>query len=93
MNNKKRFDYAYFETEIKRTERNKQFVMRESTKVTNKRKRESAIIHGRPQNFFQGDKVNILFIIFKLMTISVASKIILHWANICFSEHDYFRAE
>jgi len=33
----------YFETEIKRTESNKQFVMREST-----------IIHGRSQKFFQG---------------------------------------
>jgi len=40
---------VYFETEIKRTERNKQFVMRESTEVTKKRKRESTIIHGRPQ--------------------------------------------
>jgi len=40
-----------------------------------------------------GGNVNILFIIFKLLTISVPSKIILHWANICFSEHDYFRDE
>jgi len=64
--------------------------MRESTK---KRKRASTIIHGRPQKFFQGGNVNILFIIFKFLTISVPSKIILHWANICFSEHDYFRAE
>ena len=30
----------------------------------------------------------ILFIIFKLLRISVPSKTILHWANICFSEHD-----
>jgi len=35
-------------------ERNKQFVMRESTKVTEKRKRETTIIHGRPQEYFQG---------------------------------------
>jgi len=28
--------------------------MRESTKVTKKRKRESKISHGRPQKFFQG---------------------------------------
>jgi len=28
--------------------------MSESTKVTKKRKRESTIIHGRPQKFFQG---------------------------------------
>jgi len=67
--------------------------MRESTKVTEKRKLESTIIHGRPQKFFQGCKVNIWFIIFKLLTISVPSKIILNWANICFNEHDYFRAE
>ena len=67
--------------------------MRESTKVTKKRKLESPIIHGRPQNFFQGCKINMLFIIFKLLTISVPSKIILNWANICFSEHDYFRTE
>jgi len=37
---------------MKRTERNKQIVMRESTKVTKTRKRESPIIHGRPQKFF-----------------------------------------
>jgi len=49
--------------------------MSESTK---KRKRESTIIHGRPQKFFQGGKVDISFIIFKLLTISVPSKIILH---------------
>jgi len=42
---------------------------------------------------FPGGKVNILFIIFTLLTISVPCKIILHRANICFSEHDYFRAE
>ena len=67
--------------------------MHESTKVTKKWKRESTIILGRQQKFFQEGKVNILFIIFKLLTISVPSKIILHWANICFSEHDYFMAE
>jgi len=50
----KRVDSVYFATEIKRTERNKQFVMSESTEVTKKRKRESTIVHGRPQNFFQG---------------------------------------
>jgi len=51
--------------------------MRESTK---KRKRESTIIHGRPQKFFQGGggNVGILLIIFKLLRISVPSKIILH---------------
>ena len=60
---------------LKRTERCKQFVMSESTK---KRKRESRIIHGRPQKFFRGGNVDILFIIYKLLTISVPSKIILH---------------
>jgi len=49
--------------------------MSESTK---KRKRESTIIHGRPQKFLQGGNVVILFIIFKLLRISVPSKIILH---------------
>jgi len=52
--------------------------MRESTKVTKKQKRESTIIHGRQQKFFQGCKVNMMFIIFKLLTISVPSKIILN---------------
>ena len=89
----KRVDSVDFETETKRTERNKQVVMRESTKVTKNQKRESTIIHGRPQKFFQGCKVNMLFLIFKLLTISVPSKIILHWPNICFSERYYFRAE
>jgi len=79
---------------IRRTERKKQFVVSESTKVTKKRKREITIIHRRRQNFFRwGGNVGILFIIFILLTISVPSKIILHGANICFSEHDYFRAE
>jgi len=45
------------------------------------------------RNFSMGGNVDILFIIFKLLTISVPSNIILHWANICFSEHDYFRDE
>ena len=45
--------------------------MSESTKVMKKRKRESTIIHGRPQIFFQGGNVDISFIIFKLLTISV----------------------
>jgi len=55
---------------------------------TVKRKRESMIIHGRPQKFLQGGNVDISFIILKLIRISVPSKIILHWSNICFSEHD-----
>ena len=43
--------------------------------------------------FSSGGNVDILFIIFKLPTINVPSKIIFHWENVCFSEHDYFRAE
>jgi len=38
----------------RRTERNKQFVMSESTNVMKKRKQESTIVHGRPYKFFQG---------------------------------------
>jgi len=34
------------------------------------------------RNFSSEGKVNSLFIIFKLLTISDPSKIILHWANI-----------
>ena len=59
-----------------------------SNKVT---KSESTIIHGCPQKIFQGGNVEILFIIFKLLTISVPSKIFLNWVNICFSEHDCFK--
>jgi len=51
--------------------------MSESKKVTKKRKWESTNISWS----------------FKLLAISVPSKIILHWANICFSENDYFRAD
>jgi len=40
------------------------------------RKQESSIIHRRTQKFFQGGNVNILFIIFKLLTISVPSHIV-----------------
>jgi len=76
-NNKKWVDSVYFETEIKRTERKKQFVMSENTKVTKKRKQESTIIHGRPQKFFQGGNVEILYIIFKMLAIGVPYKIIL----------------
>ena len=57
----KRVDSAYFATEIKRTERNKQFVMRESTKVTNKRKRESTIIHGVRRNFSRGQGQHFVY--------------------------------
>jgi len=53
--------------------------MSESTKVTKKRKREK---HDHSlasaEIFLGGGNLNILFIIFKLLTISVLSKIILH---------------
>jgi len=67
--------------------------MRESTKVMKKRKRESTIIHGRPQKFFQGGQGQHFVYHFQIADDQCSSKIILHWANICFSEHDYFRAE
>jgi len=46
--------------------------MSESTKVTKKRKRESTIIHGHPQKFFQEGEgnIDILFIVFVLLTIN-----------------------
>jgi len=56
--------------------------MSESTKVTKSVKARSFM--GVRRNFSWGRHVHILFIIFKLLTISVPSKIILHWANICF---------
>jgi len=52
--------------------------MSESTKVTNNQKLESAIIHGRPQKFFQEGQSRRMFIIFELLTTSAPSKIILH---------------
>ena len=59
--------------------------MSESTKVTKKQKRESTIIHWRQQKFSRGGNVDILFIIFKLLTVSVRSNIFLYWANILVS--------
>ena len=73
-----------FATETKRTERNK-FVMSESTKVTKARKHDHSWASAE---IFPRGNVHILFIIFILLTITVPSKIMLHWANICFSEHD-----
>ena len=67
--------------------------MSESTKVTKSESEKARSFMGVRRNFSSGSNVDILFIIFKLLTISVPSKIILHWANICFSEHDYFRDE
>jgi len=71
--------------------------MSESTEVTKKRKRESPMIHGVSAEIYPGGgqvgQRRHFVCHFKLLTISVPFKIILHWANICFSEHDYFRAE
>jgi len=74
----KRTDSVYFETEITRRERNKPFVMSESTKVTKKRKRESTIIHGRPQTFFQGGKRRHFVYHFQIADDQCPTKIILH---------------
>jgi len=63
--------------------------MSESTKVTKSESEKVRSFMSVRRNFSSGGNVNILFIIFKLLTISVPSKIILHWANVCFSEHDY----
>jgi len=65
--------------------------MSESTKVTKSEKARSFM--GVRRNFSRGGNVHILFIIFKLLTISVPSKKSLNRANIYFSEHAYFRAE
>jgi len=67
--NKKRVDSTYFATEIKITERNKQFVMSESMKVTKSEKARSFM--GVRINFSRGGNVDILFFVFKLLTISV----------------------
>ena len=67
--------------------------MSKSTKVTKSESEKARSFMGVRRNISSGGNVDILFIIFKLLTISVPSNIILHWANICFSEHDYFRAE
>jgi len=66
--------------------------MSESKKVTKSECEKARSFMSVRRTFSRGDNVDILFFIFKLLTISVPSKIV-HWANICFSEHDYFRAE
>ena len=67
--------------------------MRESTKVTKSESEKARSFMGVHRHFSSEGNVDILFIIFKLLTISVPSKIILHWANICFSDRNYFRDE
>jgi len=52
--------------------------MSESTKVTKKRKRESTIIHGRPQIFFQGGQRRHFVYHFQIADDQCPSKIILH---------------
>jgi len=59
-------------------ERNKQFVMSESTKVTKKRKRESTIIHGHSQIFFQEEQRRHFVYHFQIADDQCPSKIILH---------------
>ena len=76
--NKKRVDSTYFATEIKITERNKQFVMSESTKVTKSESEKARSFMSARRKLSRGVNVDILFIIFKLLMISVPSKIILH---------------
>jgi len=69
--------------------------MSESMKVTKSKSEKTRSFMAVCRNSFKGGggNVDILFIILKLLLISAPSKIILHWANICFSEDDYFRAE
>jgi len=45
---------------------------------------------GVRRNFSTGGNVDILFIIFKLLRISVPSKIILHWANAHKTLHPFY---
>jgi len=52
--------------------------MSESTKVTKSESEKARTFMGVRRNFSKGGNVDILFIIFKLLTISVPSKIILH---------------
>jgi len=52
--------------------------MSESTKVTKSESEKARSFMGVRRNFSSGGNVDILFIIFKLLTISVPSKIILH---------------
>ena len=67
---------------LKRTERNKT--------IRNEWKHDHSWASAE---ILPGGNVNILFIIFKLLTISDPSKIILRWTNIWFSEYDYFSDE
>ena len=67
--------------------------MSESTKVIKSESEKARSFMGVRRAFSRGGNVDILFFIFKLLTICVPSMTILHWANICFSEHHYFRAE
>jgi len=66
--------------------------MSESKKATKSESEKARSFMSVRRTFSRGDNVDILVFIFKLLTISIPSKIV-HWANICFNEHDYFRAE
>jgi len=61
--------------------------MSESTEVTNSERKKAQSLMSVRRTFSRGGNVDILFFIFKLLTISAPSNI-WHWANICFSEHD-----
>jgi len=63
--NKKRVDSVYFATKIKKTERNKQLVMRESTKVTKSESEKARSFMSVRRTFSRGGNVDILFISFK----------------------------
>jgi len=61
--------------------------MSETTEVTKSESEKARSFMSVRKTFSRGGNVDILFFIFKLLTISVPSNI-LHWANVCFSEHD-----
>jgi len=64
--------------------------MSERTKKTKARKHDDSWTSAE---ILPGGKVDIFFVIFNMLTISVPSKLIFHRTNIYFREHDYFRAE
>ena len=61
--------------------------------VINRETSAGGVVHGRPQKFFQGGQRQHFVYHFQIADDQCPSKIILHWASICFSENDYFRAE
>ena len=57
----KRVDSVYFATEIKRTERNKQSVMSESTKVTKSETEKARSFTGVRRNFSRGQRRHFVY--------------------------------